>query len=467
MCDFEDGPQSNKPEDRMVNYLLALLLIVLQVSLAQAQAQRQPPKKQQLNAEQVAATILPRVVLIEINCDDGRTISQGSGFFVSGNLIATNRHVVQCGVKGSIKLTGQQSQRPITSIYVDDGSPYDLALINVEGPSAKPLPLSKGQNITVGKTVYVAGNPRGLEGTFSNGIISGIRKDERVIQFTAPISPGSSGGPLINDSGEVIGVATAAVKDSQNLNFAVEISLLNDLIDKVQRGAISPKSVVKNPAAGARGNPNAPIPPVNSPNRRRKYEGGLRLMLLIDCSGSMKPVFSHVVAAGLQLINSLKDGDEAGVTVISNGDGDLVEDFTSDKQKLITALDGLTMKGGATTLKDTLHAVCDFTITHVEKKGGRPVIVMITDGDDTHSYLREQYLFSQLHEEEVPVYTIGLVNQLEDTPPSYSRISRRERAIKLLTEIGRQSGARAFFPKSLEELPENIREIAAGLHQPK
>jgi len=451
----------------MINYLLALLLTTLQVSGSRAQAQREPSKKQQLNAEQIAAAILPIVVLIEINCDDGRTISQGSGFFVSGNLIATNRHVVQCGVKGSIKLSGQQSQRPITSIYVDDGSPYDLALVNVEGPSVKPLPLSKGQNITVGKTVYVAGNPRGLEGTFSNGIISGIRKDERVIQFTAPISPGSSGGPLINDSGEVIGVATAAVKDSQNLNFAVEISLLNDLIDKVQRGAISPKSVVKNPAASARGNPNAPIAPGNSPNRRRKYEGGLRLMLLIDCSGSMKPVFSQVVAAALQLINSMKDSDEASVAILNSGEPDLVEDFTSDKQKLITALHGLTMKGGATTLKDTLSAVCDFTITHVEKKGGRPVIVMITDGDDTHSRIPERDLFNQLKEKEIPVFTIGLVNQLEETPPTFSRISQRERALKFLTEIGRQSGGRAFFPKSLEELPENIREIATGLHQPK
>jgi len=75
----------------------------------------------------------------------------------------------------------------------------------------------------VGDTVYVAGNPKGLEGTFSQGIVSGIRrvKGNRYLQITAAISEGSSGGPILNESGDVIGIAVATVREGQNLNFAV------------------------------------------------------------------------------------------------------------------------------------------------------------------------------------------------------------------------------------------------------
>ena len=86
--------------------------------------------------------------------------------------------------------------------------------------------------LEVGEDVYAIGNPQGLEGTFSKGIISSIREfnGHSIIQITAPISPGSSGGPLLNSIGEVIGVAFASFKSGQNLNFAIPVKYLHNLL---------------------------------------------------------------------------------------------------------------------------------------------------------------------------------------------------------------------------------------------
>lgn len=88
--------------------------------------------------------------------------------------------------------------------------------------------------IRVGDTIYAVGNPRSLNGTFSNGIISGIRWDTagQVLQMTAPTSQGSSGGPVLNTRGEVIAVSFASVRDGQNLNFAIPSNDLSLLLSK-------------------------------------------------------------------------------------------------------------------------------------------------------------------------------------------------------------------------------------------
>ena len=101
---------------------------------------------------------------------------------------------------------------------------------------SKPLPLGDSDNIKIGATVYVAGNPKGLEGTFSNGIISS-RRDKLTkerLQMTVPISPGSSGGPVLNKKGEVIAVSFAGHRalDAQNLNFAIPSKYLKTLLEQ-------------------------------------------------------------------------------------------------------------------------------------------------------------------------------------------------------------------------------------------
>lgn len=99
----------------------------------------------------------------------------------------------------------------------------DICQLSVPGLRMQGLPLAGSGSVAVGDAVLVAGNPKGLEATFSRGIVSAIRSNPDVIQIDAPISAGSSGGPVVNESGEVIGVATSSLTQGQNLNFAAPL----------------------------------------------------------------------------------------------------------------------------------------------------------------------------------------------------------------------------------------------------
>ena len=170
---------------------------------------------------------------------NGDTLGHGSGFFVRPNLIATNFHVIDGAAKGYARLVNTATTYPIEDFTATDET-NDLALLKVTAHGVTPLPLGDSDAVQIGETVYVAGNPLGFEGTFSDGIISGRRdsagKKER-LQMTAPISPGSSGGPVLNRKGEVIGVSTSLYNPlfGQNLNFAVTSKALTTLLRRQQR----------------------------------------------------------------------------------------------------------------------------------------------------------------------------------------------------------------------------------------
>lgn len=87
----------------------------------------------------------------------------------------------------------------------------------------------------IGEKIYAVGNPKGLNGTFSEGIISGVRdiQANNILQITAPISPGSSGGPVLNSSGQVVGIAFSSYSSGQNLNFAIPVKYLLNLKSKI------------------------------------------------------------------------------------------------------------------------------------------------------------------------------------------------------------------------------------------
>jgi hypothetical protein len=160
--------------------------------------------------------------------DSVNKMSLGTGFFVEKDLIVTNFHVVKNSSQISIKFINKnQTYKVLGSLGVDRQN--DLALLKVKEIGAKPLEFDTNSSQDVGDTVYVIGNPEGLEGTFSQGIISSIRGN-RYIQITAPISKGSSGSPVLNNKGLVIGIAVGAISDGQNLNFAIPVSYLKDLI---------------------------------------------------------------------------------------------------------------------------------------------------------------------------------------------------------------------------------------------
>lgn len=122
---------------------------------------------------------------------------------------------------------------------------YDLALIKIADNSGTPLTL-KSPVVNIGQKIFAIGNPLGLEGTISDGIISGLRDYEglSLLQISAPISPGNSGGPVVDENGEVIGVATYTFSEGQNLNFAVPVKYLKELINN-QTSLVSLASLVR------------------------------------------------------------------------------------------------------------------------------------------------------------------------------------------------------------------------------
>ena len=189
-----------------------------------------------LTAEQLAKKALAATVYLEMKSSTGTTLSFGSGFFVKPNQIVTNLHVIEGAAQGTAKLVSKDTRYQIEGIIATDKD-NDLAVLKVTAYGVTPLPLGDSDTVNIGAKVYVASNPKGLEGTFSDGLIS--RREscpKKRLQMTAPISPGSSGGPVLNSKGEVIGISVSFHRalDAQSLNFAIPSNYLKALLAKVQ-----------------------------------------------------------------------------------------------------------------------------------------------------------------------------------------------------------------------------------------
>jgi tetratricopeptide (TPR) repeat protein len=167
--------------------------------------------------------IKPSAVAIETFDAKGATLSRGSGFFIAGDKVITNRHVIEKSSRVTIHSLAGKTYT-VRGVLAIDGE-GDLALLQIDIPQgiAVPLPIEKIVP-QEGESIVVVGNPFGLEGSVSNGIVSAVREIPgygKIIQITAPISPGSSGSPVVNMRGQVIGVATLQAAEGQSLNFAV------------------------------------------------------------------------------------------------------------------------------------------------------------------------------------------------------------------------------------------------------
>ena len=210
----------NKSLWQLLRIIPVIVLVFCTISRVSAQT-----------APQIAEKALAATVYLEMQDSKGVPLGFGSGFFVGDNLIATNYHVIEGAARGTAKLVGQFSTYTIEGVTATDKT-NDLALLKVTVYGINPLPLGNSSDVKIGETVYVAGNPKGLEGTFSNGIISSRRDPytKERLQMTAPISPGSSGGPVLNSKGEVIGVSFMTLVGGQNLNFAIPSRYLTELL---------------------------------------------------------------------------------------------------------------------------------------------------------------------------------------------------------------------------------------------
>ena len=155
-------------------------------------------------------------------------LGYGSGFIIDKELIATNIHVVEGSKSAYILLNGENEKYKVTG-YIAIDNENDIIILKVLGLYGNKLLLGSDTIPQIGEKIFAIGNPKGLSGTFSEGIVSGIRdfKTNQILQITAPISPGSSGGPILNSLGYVVGIAFASYSNGQNLNFAIPVKYLN------------------------------------------------------------------------------------------------------------------------------------------------------------------------------------------------------------------------------------------------
>ncbi|MCF6255034.1 MAG: serine protease [Gammaproteobacteria bacterium] len=173
-----------------------------------------------LDSGEIYKKSIESVVTVVSLDKDNKILMTGTGFFAKHkNLIATNYHVIKNTHHLKI-ITSDDKEHNIFDICVENAS-NDIAILR-SIPERQPLSLNKNTP-SIGDKIISIGSPMGLSGSLSTGVIGAIRKNEghKYYQITSPISPGSSGGPVIDENGLVLGMTTFYIKGAQNLNFAI------------------------------------------------------------------------------------------------------------------------------------------------------------------------------------------------------------------------------------------------------
>src|SRR5258708_14684938 len=211
----------------------------------------------------------PAVVEIVTFDQQNDLLKSGTGFFISPDgILLTNYHVISGG-RGIIAKTPTGAVYILKSV-VSYSEAHDVAELQFLTTDAPYLTLGHSSGAVEGQRVLVIGNPVGLEGRVSEGIISAFRAGRTLIQITAPISPGSSGSPVLHESGQVIGMAILVYREGQNLHFAISSETIRDAITKSAVVTPTPSVSAATPAPIASVIANA-TPPVTERVARAKW----------------------------------------------------------------------------------------------------------------------------------------------------------------------------------------------------
>ena len=187
--------------------------------------------------------------------------------------------------------------------------------------------------------------------------------------------------------------------------------------------------------------------------------------LAVDTSGSLRSQLQSVIDAGKTIINANKPGDETFlVRFIASDNIETVQDFTANKDLLLEGLDNFYVEGGQTAVIDAVYLSAEHVSEYRRDEGDRRrrALIVITDGEDRNSFYKQEQLFARLREEDVQIFVIGFVNEL-DKEAGFIRKSPRDKAVGLINKLATETGGRAFFPESLSDLPQIANEIIRDL----
>jgi S1-C subfamily serine protease len=220
---FDAGSSSRRPSRARGRWAAGLALAAMVPAFPGAlHAQESAPAR-------IARENLPAVVTLIALDDNEQPLALGSGFFITRDgVMVTNAHVVGGAARIVVRWRGRNGS---ALRILNFTRKHDLVTVQTSFDGTPAVSLADSSSVVVGQDVIVLGSPQGLEGTVSTGIVGGVRTQgtSKILQITAPISPGSSGGPVFDSGGRVIGIATATSARGQNLNFALPVNLLRDL----------------------------------------------------------------------------------------------------------------------------------------------------------------------------------------------------------------------------------------------
>ena len=206
-----------------------------------------------LTPAEVYALVAPSVWRVVTYDGDGLPLSQGSAVVVGPEALATNCHVLA----KARRVVVRHEQTTFDAKLELWDTPRDVCQLRAAGLPAAPVRIAPTASVVVGENVYAIGTPRGLELTMSAGLVSSLRKNNAgqvvLVQTSASISSGSSGGGLFDDSGALVGLTTigSVTGDAQNLNFAVPADWIVELPDRHARLSKKPGNAASAATAGA------------------------------------------------------------------------------------------------------------------------------------------------------------------------------------------------------------------------
>jgi S1-C subfamily serine protease len=179
-----------------------------------------------LTPSQVFEQVKDSVVIIKTLDAKGEATAQGSGVVLPSRKIATNCHLVKDGAH----LRVGRGDNFVTAVFYAVDENKDICLLHAFKPIGTPAQIGKAATLKVGEAVYAVGAPKGLELSLSDGIVSQLRgSSPPLIQTTATISHGSSGGGLFDSAGRLVGLTTLYIDGGQSLNFAMPVEWLANL----------------------------------------------------------------------------------------------------------------------------------------------------------------------------------------------------------------------------------------------